>query len=163
MSDALEVYIDSGDLSQDQEEDLILVPRESWSRELRKIFASSASDREKALALSQAAASMYPGSKLFEPRFSAEFEEMDGETIFGIPYSIHEDGDENGIETLAVGIFKDDGSWKYLSTLSHPSPTSFSLVDHWSGEDDEAPKELELQADDEGSFDEGGETDDPED
>ena len=32
-----------------------------------------------------------------------------------------------------------------------------------SGEDDEAPKELELQADDEGSFDEGAETDDPED
>ncbi|MBD35901.1 MAG: hypothetical protein CL512_03955 [Actinobacteria bacterium] len=127
-ADKLTISIDSSQIGKTLEESLIIVPRESWGKELRKVFSSSSSNKEKIKAMMREASSLYNGGSLYEPRSASVLVEEEGEVIFGLPFSIHGDHSEYDIETVALGVVKADDTWTYASTLSHSSPTEFLLT-----------------------------------
>lgn len=139
MSDELKVYIDSSELNMGTEEDLVLVPREYWDEELKKILSSRVHNIEKMKAICRSASSMFTGGEIFAPRHSSQFEEMEGDVAFGLPFSVHGNSQEYDVETSAVGLFKESGVWYYASTLIKPSYTKFAITDKWFNDEDLGP------------------------
>ena len=126
MSDSITIFVDSEDAGQNIVESLMVVPKEHWGKELRKISSSTAPLKEKINALQADARSIALNARLFEPRSITQLPIPEEERMFGLPFSIHGATNDLSIESPAMGLCRIDNDWDYASTIDSPLPTEFA-------------------------------------